>query len=341
MASENDEPLKSMPIFKNNKFSNPWSTWSDTKLGTLLKWKFCTPNNTNIPADTKELDKTLPVHQVTDEEINTFCAEDTLDKIRVMWIGHATCLVNMQNCMILVDPVFSERCSMSQSVGPKRFRPVPITIDRIPKVDAVVISHNHYDHLDHGSVMGLHRKFSKSGINWFVGLKSGEWFRSCGITANVHELNWWESKEFKGIQFVFTPAQHWCARGLLDRNNCLWGSWSMIGKSKKLFFAGDTGYCSAFKEIGDKFGGFDVSLIPIGAYEPRFMMETQHVDPEQAVEIHMDVKSTKSLGIHWGTFALANEFYLEPKSKLREALEKFGLNIDNFITVEHGKTFEV
>ncbi len=220
------EESLSMPIFKNNKFSNPWPTWSDTKLGKFLKWTLISPNNTNLPRDKNELDKTLPVHLITDEEIKNFCAQDTFDKIRVLWIGHATCLVNMENCVILVDPVFSQRCSPYQFAGPKRFRPVPITVERLPNVDAVVISHNHYDHLDYESVMALHKKFGGdnedgNGINWFVGLKSAEWFRSCGITKNVHELNWWESKEYKNIKFVFTPAQHWCARGVLDRNNVI------------------------------------------------------------------------------------------------------------------------
>ena len=113
------------------------------------------------------------------------------------------------------------RCSPSQSLGPRRFRPVPITIEKIPKLDAVVISHNHYDHLDYNSVMSLNSKFGQSkenGLHWFVGLNSEAWFKSCGINDNVHELNWWEYKEYKNIKFVFTPAQHWCARGITDRN---------------------------------------------------------------------------------------------------------------------------
>ena len=198
----------------------------------------------------------------------------------------------MENCLILCDPVFSDRCSPSQMLGPIRFRPVPIAIEQIPKLDAVIISHNHYDHLDYNSVISLDKKFGKNAantLNWFVGLNTKSWFESCGIKENVHELNWsvlmifsnddfiyiillnlrWESKTFKNIDFVFTPAQHWCSRSFMDRNECLWGSWSLIGQKKKLFFAGDTGYCPAFKEIGKKFSGFDVSLIPIGAYEPR------------------------------------------------------------------------
>lgn len=129
-------------------------------------------------------------------------------------------------------------------IGPKRFRHVPITIDRIPRIDAVLISHNHYDHLDHQSVLDLNKKFGnklENGINWFVGKGTAEWFKSCGIENNVHELSWWESKKLKNIEFVFTPAQHWCTRGAFDRNKALWGSWTVIGQTKRFFFAGDTG----------------------------------------------------------------------------------------------------
>ncbi len=184
---------------------------------------------------------------------------------------------------------------------------MPITIDKIPRVDAVVISHNHYDHLDYQSILDLNNKFTSKGINWFCGMGTKQWFNSIGINENVHELNWWQSKKFNNIDFVFTPSQHWCARGIFDRNKCLWGSWTMVGLKKRIFFAGDTGYCTAFNEIGKKYGPFDLSFIPIGAYHPRWFLSPQHVDPEQAVQIHVDVKSQKSLAIHWGTFALGKE----------------------------------
>lgn len=185
------------------------------------------------------MDRQLPVHLITPEEIEKFCKADTTNSIQVIWIGHATSLINFQNNIILMDPVFSERfaifqipqkeleyvkllfiqlrCSPSQWVGPKRYRPVPIKINDLPRVDAVVISHNHYDHLDYQSVIDLNRKFADHGIGWFVGLGTAEWFHSCGITKNVFELNWWESKKFKDLEFVFTPSQHWCTRTSFDR----------------------------------------------------------------------------------------------------------------------------
>lgn len=256
-----------------------------------------------------------------------------------MWIGHATCLLNIENSIILLDPVFSQRCSPFQFAGPERFRPVPIDIASIPKVDAVVISHNHYDHLDSNSVKQLNEKFG-SKIQWFVGSGLRNWFSSFGINENLNELLWWETKKYNNLEFIFTPAQHWSARGVNDRCQTLWGSWTIIGQKKRFFFAGDTGYCSTFTEIGNMYGPFDLATIPIGAYEPRFMMEPQHVDPEQAVQIHIDVKSNKSIGIHWGTFALANEYYLEPPVKVAEALKKFRLDAESFITVQHGKIYE-
>ena len=144
------------------------------------------------------------MHQITDQEIEEFCKEDTNDKIKVIWIGHATSLVNMENKIILMDPVFSERCSPTQILGPKRYRPVPIRIERLYRVDAVVISHNHYDHLDYQSVLDLNQKFGSSGLHWFVGKGTAEWFHSIGINKNVNELTWWQSANLGNLKVFIT-----------------------------------------------------------------------------------------------------------------------------------------
>jgi N-acyl-phosphatidylethanolamine-hydrolysing phospholipase D len=178
-------------------------------------------NNTNLPTDNKELEESLPVHHLSDDDIKYFCDQNTENKIKMLWIGHATSILNMENCIILVDPVFSDRCSPSQYVGPKRFRPVPITIDRLPKLDAVIVSHNHYDHLDYNSVKSLNNKFGNKGeqsLHWFAGIGMKSWFKSCGIEHNVHELDWWDSFKLKTLDFTFTPSQHWCTRGANDYN---------------------------------------------------------------------------------------------------------------------------
>lgn len=228
--------------------------------------------------------------------------------VNVTWLGHATTLVQFDNVTFLTDPLFSERASPFSFVGPKRYRSCPCNVEDLPPIDAVVISHNHYDHLDVTSVKSLNSRFGDK-IRWFVPSGLAEWMKSTGV-QNVVELKWWETgtiADKSDVSFVFTPAQHWCKRGLWDDNYVLWGSWSVIGPKHRFFFAGDTGYCDAFKQIGDVYGPFDVSAIPIGAYAPRYFMTPQHVDPEEAVKIHMDIRSKSSVAVHWGTFSLAHE----------------------------------
>jgi N-acyl-phosphatidylethanolamine-hydrolysing phospholipase D len=310
----------------------------------LFRFLVLAKNLTNLPKTESELRQKLPVHSITDQELEKFCNEENNnDKIKVIWIGHATSLVNIENKIILMDPVFSHRCSpWGKWVGPARYTPVPFEVDRIPRCDAVLISHNHYDHLDTASVKKLHDKFSSTGLTWFCGSGTKKFFKSVGIAEeNVNELSWWESVKFRGLEFVFTPSQHWCGRwGPLDRNNSLWGSWCVLGQKKRFFFAGDTAYCNTFTNIGKKYGAFDLSFIPIGAYHPRKFLQPQHVDPQQAVQLHLDVKSKKSIAIHWATFALAKEFYLAPKEELTTALNDLKIKKEDFVTLEHGSVHE-
>lgn len=267
-------------------------------------------DHSSVPGSKEELDKELPVLKpyFIDEPQEAGVREAGL---RVTWLGHATVMVEMDELIFLTDPVFSSRASPSQRVGPKRFRRAPCTVSELPPIDAVLISHNHYDHLDYNSVLALNERFGPE-LRWFVPLGLLDWMQKCGC-ENVIELDWWEENCVPGhdqVTFVFTPSQHWCKRTLMDDNKVLWGSWSVLGPWSRFFFAGDTGYCPAFKEIGKRFGPFDLAAIPIGAYEPRWFMKYQHVDPEEAVRIHIDVQTRKSVAIHWGTFALANEVSL-------------------------------
>lgn len=192
--------------------------------------------------------------------------------LRVTWLGHATVMVEMDELVFLTDPIFSSRASPLQHMGPKRFRHPPCTISELPPIDAVLISHNHYDHLDYNSVVALNERFGNE-LRWFVPLGLLDWMQKCGC-ENVIELDWWEENCVPGhdkVTFVFTPSQHWCKRTLMDDNKVLWGSWSVLGPWNRFFFAGDTGYCPAFEEIGKRFGPFDLAAIPIGAYEPRYV----------------------------------------------------------------------
>uniref|UniRef100_F6PVG1 N-acyl-phosphatidylethanolamine-hydrolyzing phospholipase D n=1 Tax=Xenopus tropicalis TaxID=8364 RepID=F6PVG1_XENTR len=326
---------------KNGRFVNPWPTWKTPSFWNILKWAFTEKDNSSVPSSREELDKVLPVVKPYFVQYPDFAGK-TENGIRVTWLGHASVMVEMDDVIFLTDPIFSQHASPLSFAGPKRFRGPPCSVEQLPKIDAVVISHNHYDHLDYNTVVGLNERFGTE-LRWFVPLGLLNWMQSCGCD-NVIELDWWEQNCVPGhdeVTFVFTPCQHWCKRTPIDDNKVLWGSWSVLGPSNRFFFAGDTGYCAAFEEIGKRYGPFDIAAIPIGAYEPRWFMRSQHVDPEEAVRIHADVRAKKSIAIHWGTFALANEHFLDPPRKLSEALERYGLNIDDFFVLNHGESISL
>ena len=265
-------------------------------------------------------------------------------EIQVTWLGHSCFLVQSDGFNLLTDPVFSERASPVSFAGPKRYTEPAIKINELPKIDAVVISHNHYDHLDLDSIELLEKHFDPQ---WYVPLKNGSLLESASVPKQrIYELDWWEQAEFKNsvqaISMIATPAQHWSARGLFDRNEMLWASWVIKIGSSTIFFGGDTGYQpKIFKAIGQKYGPFDIGLIPIGAYAPRSFMRYAHVNPSEAVNIHLDIKSKQSFGAHWGTFPLTAEPVMEPVQKLKESLLKNKLKQESFIAPILGKTYQV
>nr|XP_055045790.1 N-acyl-phosphatidylethanolamine-hydrolyzing phospholipase D isoform X1 [Misgurnus anguillicaudatus] len=320
------------------RFVNPWKTWQFPSYGTICRLFLMEKNNSNVPSAKEELDSELPVHEPYFVQHPDQCMPAS-SSMRVTWLGHATVLVEMDGLVLLTDPMFSQRASPMPFMGPKRYRGPPCTVQQLPRLDAVVISHSHYDHLDADSVAALNARFG-SELRWFVPLGLAEWMQKAGC-ENVIELDWWAGERIPGhddVRVFCTPAQHWCKRSALDDNKALWGSWTVVGPRNRFFFAGDTGYCSSFQEIGKHFGPFDLAAIPIGAYLPRGIMKSQHVDPEEAVKIHIDIKARNSLAIHWGTFALAYEYYLEPRSRLHEAMVNHELNPDLFFTLHHGES---
>ncbi len=260
----------------------------------------------------------------------------------VTWIGHATFLIQSNGLNILTDPHFSDRASPLQSIGPRRTTPPAIPIERLPDIDVVVISHDHYDHLDLRSVQALWRKQVSKPPLFVVPLKLGAWLSKRGINHWV-ELDWWQSTGHEGCLFHAVPVQHFSGRGL-KQNNTLWAGWiiefpaqNKSTEAFKIFFAGDTGYSDDFAEIGRVHGPIDLSLIPIGAYEPRWFMKEVHVNPEEAVKIHLDVGSKKSIGMHWGSFILTDEAMDEPPKHLERAARKAGLSPDDFTVAQHGE----
>jgi len=255
----------------------------------------------------------------------------------ITWIGHATVLLQTAGVNILTDPHFSERASPVGFAGPKRVVPAIPALSDLPHIDAVLISHDHYDHLDVASVNALAQQ-PGGAPRFFAGLGTKAWFADLGIT-NVVELDWWQRVEFMGLDLHFVPVQHWSKRTLTDENQRLWGGWAVRHPGFSFYFTGDTGYSMDFADVGRRLGGFDLAVIPIGAYEPRWFMKIMHVNPAESVRIHRDVKSRVSLGIHWGTFDdLTDESLYEPPGVLADEAAKAGLAPGEFFVLKHGET---
>ncbi len=237
------------------------------------------------------------------------------------WIGHATVLVQMEGSTFLTDPVWSDRVGPFRWAGTPRISDPGMSMSKLPPIDFVLISHNHYDHLDESTVEKL--VDLNPNIKFIVPLRVRDWFEERGI-RNVEELDWWDGITVNGLKIICTPAQHFSGRWLNDRNQTLWSSWTVLGK-KRFYFAGDSGYCGHFSNIGERFGPFDLALIPIGAYEPRSLMKPVHMNPEEAVQTMLDLKGKKMIGIHWGTFAMTDEPMEEPPVKMLEAAALKGI----------------
>ncbi|HEX7927256.1 MAG TPA: MBL fold metallo-hydrolase, partial [bacterium] len=254
----------------------------------------------------------------------------------ITWIGHVTFLYQVGGANVLTDPHFSERASPFSFAGPKRFVPPALALKDLPHIDAVVISHNHYDHLDRASVVALSKQAGGSPL-FLVPLGNKAWFEGEGIT-NVEELDWWQSREVAGLRVTVVPVQHWSSRTPWDRNETLWGGWIIDHPNFRFMFAGDTGYSADFKEIGAKFPGIDLAGIPIGAYEPRWFMKWAHVNPEEAVQIHKDLGARQSVAMHWGTFQLTDETIDEPPKALARALQQADISPERFFVMKFGET---
>jgi N-acyl-phosphatidylethanolamine-hydrolysing phospholipase D len=252
------------------------------------------------------------------------------------WIGHATFLLQLGGLNILTDAHLTQRASPFAFTGPARIVQPALSFRDLPHIDIVVISHNHYDHLDLGTVKHLSRQAAGSPL-FFVPLGLKAWFAGRGI-HDVVELDWWESATHAGMTFHLVPVQHWSARSLWDRDRTLWGGWIVEHPTFRFFFAGDTGYSSDFLDIAKRFAPIDLAAIPIGAYEPRWFMRIMHVNPEEAVQIHQDLGARYSVAMHWGTFILTDEPMDEPPRRLNSARHAAGVSADHFFLMKHGET---
>jgi N-acyl-phosphatidylethanolamine-hydrolysing phospholipase D len=251
----------------------------------------------------------------------------------VTWIGHSTLLVQMDGVTFLTDPIWSERASPVAFAGPKRVVPPGLAFDALPPIDFAVVSHSHYDHADLPTLLRL----AEMGTRIFVPLRLGGVLRDAGITT-VEELDWWDVRTVGGVTIHCTPAQHWSARSLTDRNRTLWSGWAVVGGTRRFYYAGDSGYFAGFADVGSRLGPFDLAAVPIGAYEPAAMMRAHHMNPEEAVRAALDVGAVRAIGVHYGTFDLTDEPLDEPPHRFHEAARAAHVADDHVWTPPIGAT---
>lgn len=310
--------------FKNIYYEDNKGFWE------FMKWKW-SQSSKEIPG-VDDYDFTI------DKTHHEFIKTNT-EKPTLTWIGHATFLIQFAGLNILTDPQFSQRASPLSWAGPQRVIEPAIAIKNLPDIDVAIISHDHYDSLDLETVIALAKHNSQRALTFIVPLGMKAWFDDLELASiEVVELDWGQSHNINNVRFIAEPSQHWGKRTLFDAFERLWASWVIEGNDKKIFFAGDTGYAPHFKEIGQKYGQFELALIPIGAYEPRWFMKPYHVNPEESVKLHQDLNAKYSVAMHWGTFILTDEPLDEPPVKLKEALTKYNIPEGSFEVYQHGET---
>ncbi|MBL6455033.1 MBL fold metallo-hydrolase [Belnapia sp. T6] len=259
-------------------------------------------------------------------------------RIGATFIGHASFLIQLGGRCVLVDPVWSMRASPLSFAGPRRVRAPGQALEALPGCDLLLVSHNHYDHLDLPTLREVRRRWSPPAV---TGLDNARHLAKAGI-RDAAELDWWQSTEAAGLRITYVPGQHFSARTPFDRNRSLWGGFVLESEGATIYFAGDSGWCPHFAEIAARFPRIDLALIPIGAYEPRFFMRTQHMDPGEAVEAHRALGARRSIGMHFGTFAsLTDEAIEGPETWLAEARAAAGLEAEAFTTLPFGGSLDL
>lgn len=256
-------------------------------------------------------------------------------EVAITFIGHATFLIQIDGIAILTDPVWSDCAGPLNLFGPKRYRKPGVDFGALPKIDLVLLSHNHYDHFDKATLRRLQRTFAPTIV-----FAAGDTRLVAPLGfGDMRELDWWEETSFaEKLKITFTPAQHSSARNLRDRHQSLWGGYMIESRGRRLYFSGDTGYCTHFSDIRSRLGAPDIALLPIGAYEPRWFMTPIHCNPSEAVRAHRDLGSKQSIGMHFGTFQLTTEAIDQPVIDLKAALAQDGVPESEFVTQPEGET---
>jgi N-acyl-phosphatidylethanolamine-hydrolysing phospholipase D len=301
-------------------FQNPWGPGSQqSRFGQFLKWALIerrrspgrrTPDRATFAAAHR------PVTP-------SFAAHEAPDALAITWIGHSSFLVQIGGQNLLLDPVWGQRASPISWLGPRRWTPPGISFDSLPPIDGVVLSHDHYDHLDQPTVRRLVKRYPEA--EWRAPLGVGHWLRNRGV-AQLKEADWWDRTDLGPLELTATPAQHFSGRRLDNRNGTLWCGWVIRSGNRAVFFAGDTGAHPVFPEIGRRLGPFDVVLMPIGAYNPEWFMGPVHIDPERAVAALQALGGDPAMvAMHWGTFQLTDEPMDEPPKRAIAAWASAGL----------------
>ena len=306
------EKISKSSNYGSKQFENLIPTTMDMNfrkgMGVMYEWIFNTSG--------REPDKALP--SLFNKTSNQY--PDSLSKIT--WYGHSAVLLEIDGKKILIDPMLGNAAAPVSFMTNRFAYEVPIDLESIPHVDAIILSHDHYDHLDYPSIMKLKDKVD----HFFTPLGVGSHLIRWGVDeSKITELDWWESKTIDNIQLVATPARHFSGRGISDRNKTQWASWALIGEKERIFFSGDSGYGPHFKEIGEKYGPFDFAMMECGQYNERW--EAIHMMPEQTIQASIDVKSNLMMPIHWSAFNLSLHSWTDPVERAVKAAQTQGVNI--------------
>ncbi len=287
----------------------------------VLKWRLNNQERAKWPIKVKN--KSFPLPQ----------EKNAIGELSITFINHATCLIQIDGKNIITDPIWSKRASPVSWAGPKRVRKPGVPFQNLPKIDVILISHNHYDHMDLDTINKI---INRDNAKVIFGLGSSYYLNEKSAKNSI-ELDWNQSKNIDGLEYYFLPSRHWSKRTFNDTNKSLWGAFVIKGVSKKVYFAGDTGYSNHFKKASKQFNDFDLALIPIGAFEPRWLMKSSHLNPADAMQAHFDLRSKLSVGIHHRTFQLTDEAINEPNLQLQELIKK-KKPTSPFITLAEGET---
>jgi L-ascorbate metabolism protein UlaG (beta-lactamase superfamily) len=325
-------PLFSNPYYKGQisdhfdgkRFFNPEPFKAPTFLD-VLKWKL--------------FHKPHPWPKTTSAVIPEFLTSKQLDGIRVVFIGHASFLVQCGDCNILIDPIYSKYAGPLKTKMLKRRSPPGICFDKLPRIDLVLLSHSHYDHLDRATL----KRICKHHTPLFIApLGIDKLLKNLGILSPCITLDWNQHAHFKHLQITLTQSQHWSSRTAFDRNMTLWGGFIIQSQEKTLYFAGDTGFnASIFDSIGQTWGPIDLAMLPIGAYKPRWFMQASHMDPSEAVRAHQLLKSKLSLAMHHRCFPLADEGMFDAENDLLLALKNENIDQKQFLAPYEGTSINI